>query len=123
MTMGSEEMADDSWVKEFPGFVVVCDTAGIIVEMNDRAVEWFADRGGRELVGKNLLEVHREQAQAKIRQMTERRENNVYTIDKDGARVLIYQSPWYRDGKFAGLVEFGLEIPLAIPHHARTPSG
>jgi PAS domain-containing protein len=115
-------VAEDSWVKEFPGPVVVSDTAGIIVEMNDRAVEWFADRGGRELVGKNLLEVHREQAQAKIRQMLETRENNVYTIEKDGVRVLIYQSPWYRDGKFAGLAEFGLEIPLEIPHHVRTKS-
>jgi transcriptional regulator with PAS, ATPase and Fis domain len=112
-------MTESSWVKEFPGPVVVCDTAGIIVEMNERAVKWFADKGGRELVGKNLLEVHREQSQAKIRQMLATQENNVYTIEKDGARVLIYQSPWYRDGKFAGLVEFGLEIPLEIPHHVR----
>ena len=103
-------MVEGSWVKEFPGPVVVCDTVGIIIEMNDRAVEWFADKGGRELVGKNLLEVHREQAQAKIGQMLQTQENNVYTIEKDGARVPIYQSPWYRDGQAvrgAGGVRFG----------------
>ena len=100
--------------------MVVCDAAGMIVEMNDRAVEWFADKGGRELMGKSVLDVHQEQSQAKIRQMMEARESNVYTIEKDGARVLIYQSPWYRDEEFAGLVEFGLEVPLEIPHHVRT---
>ena len=115
-------MTEGSWVKEFPGPVVVCDAAGIIVELNDRAAEWFTDKGGRELVGKNLLEVHPEQAQAKIRRMMEMRESNVYTIESDGGKVLIYQSPWYRDAEFAGLVEFGLEIPVEIPHHVRTPS-
>ena len=114
-------MAEGSWVKEFPGSVVVCDAAGIIIEMNDRAVEWFADKGGSELIGKSVLDVHQEQSQAKIKGMMETRENNVYTIEKDGARVLIYQSPWYREGRFAGLVEFGLEVPLEIPHHVRAP--
>jgi len=111
---------ESAWVKEFPGLVVVCDAAGTIIEMNERAVEWFTDKGGRELIGKGLLDVHQEQSQAKIRQMMESRESNVYTIEKDGGRTLIYQSPWYRDGSFAGLVELGLEVPAEIPHHART---
>ena len=64
-------MAENSWVKEFPGTVVVCDEAGIIVEMNERAVEWFADKGGRELIGKSLLDVHKEPSQEKIQQMME----------------------------------------------------
>jgi transcriptional regulator with PAS, ATPase and Fis domain len=114
-------MVEGSWVKEFPGPVVVCDTAGIIVEMNDRAVEWFADKGGRELMRKSVLDVHQEESQAKIRWMMEMQERNVYTIEKGGAKVLIYQSPWYRDGELAGLVEFGLELPAEIPHHVRAP--
>jgi len=113
-------MTENSWVKEFPGAVVVCDAGGTIIEMNDRAVEWFADKGGRELIGKSVLDVHQEQSQEKIKRMMETRENNVYSIEKDGDRVLIYQSPWYRDGAFAGLVEFGLEVPPEIPHHVRT---
>ncbi len=113
-------MAEGDWVKEFPGPVVVSDIAGVIIEMNDKAAEWFADKGGRELVGKNLLDVHQEQSQAKIRQMMEKRDRNVYSIEKDGRKVLIYQSPWYRKGSFAGLVEFGLEVPAEIPHHVRT---
>jgi PAS domain-containing protein len=114
-------MAENAWSNEFPGSVVVCDTAGTIVEMNERAVEWFADRGGRGLIGKSVLDVHQEQSQAKIQTMMGTRERNVYTIEKDGTRVLIYQSPWYRDGEFAGLVELGLDVPAEIPHHAPTP--
>ena len=83
-------------------------------------------------MGKSLLEVHQEQAQGKIRQMMETKGRNVYTIEKDGVRVLVYQSPWYREGKFAGLVEVGLEVPAEIPHyvvraaswmHAVSPDG
>jgi hypothetical protein len=44
---------------------------------------------------------------------------NVYTIQKNGRRKLIYQSPWYRDGKYAGLVELSLEIPWEMPHFNR----
>jgi hypothetical protein len=38
--------------------VVVCDAAGAIVEMNDRAVAWFADKGGRDFIGKSVLDAH-----------------------------------------------------------------
>jgi len=32
---------------------------------------------------------------------------------------LIYQSPWYQNGEFAGLVEISLEIPEQMPHFVR----
>jgi PAS domain-containing protein len=115
-------MAEHLWVKEFPGPVVVSDARGIIVEMNDKAVEWFASRGGKGLVGKSLFDVHHDEAQGKIRRLLETKEANAYTIERDGVRRLVYQSAWYRDGEFAGLVELLLEVPLEIPHHVRTPS-
>jgi transcriptional regulator with PAS, ATPase and Fis domain len=112
-------VTENAWVKEFPGPVVVADEKGTIVEMNERAIAWFADKGGIELIGKSLHDVHQEASQEKIRQMTQRRERNVYTIEKDGAKVLVYQSPWYVDSVFAGLVEIGLDLPEEIPHHIR----
>ena len=115
-------MAEHLWVKEFPGPVIVSDASGIIVEMNDKAVEWFAGRGGKGLLGNSLLDVHHEAAQGKIGRLLETREASVYTIARDGVRVLIYQSPWYRDGTLAGLVELLLEVPSEIPHHVPTPS-
>jgi hypothetical protein len=32
---------------------------------------------------------------------------------------LIYQTPTYRDGKYAGFIELSLEIPKEIPHFIR----
>ena len=115
-------MAEHSWVKEFPGPVIVSDAGGIIIELNDKAVEWFANRGGRELLGKSLFDVHLQPSQVKIKELLETKESNVYTIEKDGVRRLVYQSPWYRDGELAGLVELLLEVPTEIPHHVRAPS-
>lgn len=112
-------MREAEWVKEFPGAVTVCDSEGRIVAMNDRAAEVFADGGGGALVGRNVLDCHPEQARSRLRDMLESGLANVYTIEKNGRRKLIYQSPWYRGGKYAGLVELALEIPREMPHFNR----
>ena len=114
-------MAENEWVKGFPAPVVVADVKGTIVEMNAKAVEWFANRGGRDLLGKSLFEVHQEPSQGKIKELLGTKQTNVYTIERDGVRTLVYQSPWYRDGALAGLVELLLAVPPEIPHHVRAP--
>lgn len=112
-------MAEHSWVGEFPGAVTVCDSTGVILEVNDRAAEMYAADGGRALVGSNLLDCHPEPARSQVRRQLETQQANVYTIEKKGKRQLVYQSPWYRDGQFAGLVELVLDIPPDIPHFVR----
>ncbi|HYL81626.1 MAG TPA: hypothetical protein VEU07_12480 [Candidatus Acidoferrum sp.] len=112
-------MADQGWTREFPGAITVCDRKGIILEMNDRSAKTFADRGGKGLIGSNLLDCHSELSRGKVEHLLETQQKNVYTIEKDGVRKLIYQTPWYRDGAFAGLVELGLEIPAEMPHFVR----
>lgn len=111
-----------AWPAEFPGSIVVCDTQGIILEMNARAVEIFADQGGAGLVGSNLLDCHPEPSRTRLQEMLESQQANVYTIERGGRRKLIYQSPWYREGQYAGLVELALELPAAMPHFVRDPS-
>ena len=44
---------------------------------------------------------------------------NVYTIEKNGIKKLIYQSPWFENGEMKGLVELSLEIPFEMPHFIR----
>ena len=44
---------------------------------------------------------------------------NVYTIEKGGKKKLIYQTPWYKDGQYAGFVELSLVIPAEMPHFIR----
>ena len=112
-------MTDHAWINEFPGAITVCDADGIILEMNDQAGKSFAKDGGRALIGKNLLDCHPEPARTKTKRLLESKQKNVYTIEKNGVKKLIYQSPWYRDGKFAGLVELALEIPFEMPHFVR----
>ena len=41
--------------------------------------------------------------------------------EKNGVKKLIYQTPWYENGEFMGLVEFSLEIPFEMPHYIRKP--
>jgi transcriptional regulator with PAS, ATPase and Fis domain len=107
------------WVNEFPAAIIVCDEQGIIVEMNERAAQNYARDGGRALIGKSVLDCHPEPARTKLQRLLETQQKNVYTIEKNGVKKLIYQSPWYRDGKFAGLVELSLEIPFEMPHFVR----
>jgi len=112
-------MADEAWTREFPGAITVCDPEGVILEMNDRSVEAFRSQGGEALLGTNLLECHPEPSRTKVRQMLQTRKPNVYTTEKDGVHRLIYQTPWYRDGQYAGLIELALEIPADMPHFIR----
>ena len=114
-------MSEHSWVGEFPSAITVCDVDGIILEMNDQAANGYAEDGGRALIGKNMLDCHPEPARTKTKRLLESKQKNIYTIEKNGVKKLIFQSPWYRDGKFAGLVELSLEIPFEMPHFVRTP--
>lgn len=107
------------WIQEFPGAVTVCDDQGIIIEMNDRAAHMFEEQGGRDLLGFSLLDCHPEPAREKLEALMEDRRDNVYTIEKKGARKLIFQSPWYRAGTYAGFVEIVLPLPVTVPHFIR----
>ena len=112
-------MDNHAWVREFAGAVTVCDPEGIILEMNDRSERMFQDQGGRRLLGTNLLDCHPDQARAKLRQLMEQRLTNVYIVEKNGIKKMIYQAPWYSDGQYQGFVEISVELPEAIPHYIR----
>ena len=106
--------------KDGVGFAItVCDTEGKIIEMNDKSAATFAKGGGKELLGKSLLDCHPEPSRSKVKKMLAEPFTNVYTIEKNGVKKLIYQAPWFADGKPAGLVELSLEIPAEIPHFVR----
>jgi hypothetical protein len=112
-------MKEGAWIREFPAAITVCDPNGIILALNDRSCATFAGDGGPKLVGTNMLECHPEPARSKVEELLQSKTSNVYTIEKNGIKKLIYQSPWYEDGKFAGLVELSLPIPKEMPHFVR----
>ena len=108
------------WIKEFPVAITVCDEEGIILEMNDKSAKTFEKDGGRKLIGSNMLDCHPEPARTKTERLLATREKNVYTIEKNGIKKLSYQSPWYRNGEYAGFVELSLQIPFELPHFIRS---
>ena len=112
-------MNENAWIKEFPAAVTVCDTDGIIIEMNDKSAKTHEADGGYKLIGSDVLACHPEPARTKTERLLAAREKNVYTIEKNGVKKLIYQSPWYQNGEYAGFVEISLEIPFVLEHFIR----
>ena len=108
------------WIKEFPAAITVCDKDGILLEMNDKAARVFESDGGYKLIGSNMLDCHPEPARSKTDRLLAAKEKNVYTIEKNGVKKIIYQSPWFSEGEFAGFVELSLEIPFELPHFVRS---
>jgi len=107
------------WVKEFPGTVTVCDQNGVIIGLNDAAARSFAGQGGTELIGSCLFDCHPEPARSKFINLMKSRRQNIYTIQKDGRRKLVFQTPWYLEDEYAGYLDLAVEIPWDLPHFNR----
>lgn len=102
--------------KTIGGSITVSDTNGNVLYMNDKAVEVFGN-----MVGKNMMGCHNKNSQQIIENLIAQKGTNAYTIEKAGVKKIIYQTPWFKDGLVAGLVEFSFIIPFEMPHHIRTP--
>ena len=95
------------YMKELNVAITVCDKEGKILQMNDKSQK--TNHG--DLVGQNVLDCHPEPARRKLMRL----------MEEHGVKKLIYQTPWYENGEFMGLVEFSLEIPFEMPHYIRKP--
>lgn len=111
---------ETSFFDEFEGAVTVCNTSGEIIYMNQHSAKVFEKDGGFRLIGRNLKDCHPETARKKLDEMLLHPKSNAYTIEKNGVKKLIFQSPWYKQGKFAGLIELSLVIPFDMPHFVRS---
>jgi hypothetical protein len=107
------------WATKFPGGVTICDKDLIIVYMNNKALKIFEKDGGAALIGTSLVGCHSERSNVIMRQILEKGTPNVYTIEKNGVKKLIYQAPWSNEDGIAGLVELSLELPSDMPHFLR----
>ena len=108
-------------MEEYPGAISVCDSAGIILELNKHSIESLRDQGGKRLIGSNLLNCHPEPALSKLKRMMKRRQTNVYTVKKGRIRKVVLQTPWNKKGKYRGFVENSLPISGRIPPIVRKP--
>lgn len=108
------------WITQFPAAITLIDSEGRVLEMNDRAAQAYAADGGRKLIGLNSLDCHPEQARQKLVDLLQSQQTNVYTIEKAGQKKLIFQSPWYEDGQYRGIVEMQIELRPDMPHFVRS---
>ena len=112
----------EKYFEEIPKIAItVSDTEGNVLDLNQRSISVNAKEIGKGLIGKSLYDCHPPRAAAIFRELYATERVNAYTIEKNGIKKLIYQTPWYEDGKFGGYVEFSLEIPMEMPHYVRTP--
>jgi transcriptional regulator with PAS, ATPase and Fis domain len=112
-------MTTHNWFKVFPGAITVTDENGAIIEMNDGSAEMFKADGGYAIMGRDAITCHPEPTQTKVRKMYESQQPNIYSIQKNGKKQLVYQTPYFVDGEFSGFVEICLHLPEEIPHFNR----
>lgn len=105
------------WAESLGCAVTVCDADCKIIFMNERSRQTFARHG--DIIGHDLLQYHPPRAQEMIKHMLATGETNAYTIRKNGQKKIIYQTPWRKEGKIAGLVEISIPLPDEIPHYDR----
>lgn len=105
------------WADGMNCAVTVCDTEGIVVYMNEKARATFAKHG--DMVGRCLFACHSPRSTQIIRRLLTEGGSNAYTIEKQGVRKMIYQTPWCVDDQVRGLVEISMEIPADMPHYIR----
>ncbi|OIP04317.1 MAG: hypothetical protein AUJ97_02965 [Bacteroidetes bacterium CG2_30_32_10] len=107
------------WFNEFPSAITVCDKNGIILYMNEKSCKTFSKDGSETLIGKSLYDCHPAAATAKIKELLATGKSNSYTIEKNGIKKLIHQSPWFENNELKGLVEISIEIPFGMKHFVR----
>ena len=111
------------WLNGLQVAITYCDADGTIQYMNAASLKTFSTQeDGDRLVGTNVLDCHPEPARSKLMDLLENPRLNVYTIEKNGRRKMIYQAPVMVDGHFSGIVEISLPLPDDIPHFIRQKS-
>lgn len=113
-------MQNHEWMGSINVAMTVTDVQGVIIDMNDASAATFSKDGGKSLLGKNLVDCHSHRSNEIIERLLKEAATNVYTIEKQGKKKMIYQTPWFLpDGSVGGLVELSFVLPPDIPHFKR----
>ncbi len=101
--------------------VTICAKDGTIMDMNGKSRKTFLKPGQDEIIGKNVLDCHPEPARSMLADMLENPRTNVYTVEKEGLKKLIFQTPWFDGGEYAGFMELSMVLPENMPNRVRVP--
>ena len=106
------------WVDKFGAAITVMDTEGNILDMNDAAMQALS--GGRNMIGENLMKCHQQASIDKMHDMMKNDHPNVYTIEKNGRKKMIYQAPWYKEDvwrRLGSIPDYGVHLGLEVGTH------
>ena len=101
--------------------VTICAKDGTILDMNGKSRKTFLKPGREELIGENVLDCHPEPARSMLEDMLRNPRTNIYTVEKEGIKKLICQTPWYDGAEYAGFMELSIVLPEIIPNRVRKP--
>lgn len=101
--------------------VTICAKDGTILDMNGKSRKTFLKPGREELIGENVLDCHPEPARSMLEDMLRNPRTNIYTVEKEGLKKLICQTPWYDGAQYAGFMELSIVLPEVIPNRVRKP--
>ena len=101
--------------------VTVCAKDGTILDMNVKSRKTFLNPGREDLIGQNVLDCHPEPARSMLSDMLANPRTNIYTVEKEGLKKLIFQTPWYDGDEYAGFMELSIVLPENIPNRVRKP--
>ncbi len=117
----SDRRHSKNFMEEADVALTVCKKDGEIVYMNQKSRKTFLKPGMPDIIGQNVLDCHPEPARTLLNDLLIHPRNNAYTIEKNGVKKLIFQTPWYDKGEYAGFMELSMEIPFQMKHMVRTP--
>lgn len=108
------------WMKEIDAAITICDKNFNIVYMNDKSKKTFTSVE----LGDSILFCHSQISINLMKELLEHGKTNTYTIEKTvenkPIKKLIHQTPWYKNRKIAGLIEFSIILPNDIKHFVRS---
>ncbi|MBI5095879.1 MAG: PAS domain-containing protein [Candidatus Hydrogenedentes bacterium] len=107
----------ENYFEEVPAAVTIADAGGAIVYMNAASKKAFEAHGN--LIGTDLFDCHPEPSKTKLKELVKEQRTNVYSIERNGVKKMIYQGPWRKEGIYAGFFEITFEVPSEIPHFVR----
>lgn len=104
-----------TWANEINIAITVSDMENNIVYMNKKSQKTFSNAK----IGNNLKNCHKDSSNEIIETLKKNNTANTYTVQKNGVKKLIHQTPWYNNGIIAGLVEISIELPEQMIHKNR----
>lgn len=113
-------MNEGSWIEECSFPIKGCDKEGTLVFINARAAKNAEKAGGKGLIGKSIFPCHKPESIEKFKKLVASGATNAYTIEKNGVKSLVYQTPWIEKGEVVGFVELTIPLPENMPHYVRS---